>query len=155
MIWRLTEEVWWGDRFSLTDAEVKGHEVGAVLNLAHNLTEHYGGPPHVYDLLSLSEEIPYFRLARRDEQEVDEVFIQNLNAILDVIERGEHHPVLIHCWEGRHRSPVTAVYAAFRRGEPTEIRFNELYGRMLELRPTFVKLEYAESLLSRLRLEFC
>jgi len=153
MIWKLTDRVWWGDRLSI------GEEVpGAVINLADNLSINYHNPdePSDYEFLSLPETVPYFRLSIDDNTEVEPHFLVSLEQFIHLSQRMGWFPLLIHCWEGRHRSPTTAVFAELcikwsrfketsRRGEVQEY-FEYLWGKMERLRPELVLLEYGRSL---------
>lgn len=105
MIIRLSDKIWWGDRHSpaeTTDAK-------SVLNVAQNLDDYYW--PRIGHV---AQTVPYFRIAKHDDDVVDALHVANIDCILDLIERNNWYPVLIHCQAGCHRSMTTAVYAQWR-----------------------------------------
>jgi len=154
MIWKLTDEIWWGDRACPTDDEAQ--EVGAVLNVATNLSldfpEDPDHPPS-YDFFGFPEATPYFRLPVDDDAHVTREYLWDVVAIIEMVERNNWFPLLIHCWKGLHRSPALAVYAAFHLATQDQLglpwprsKWDQLMERMASLRPEYVFLNFGKTL---------
>lgn len=103
MIWKLSPRVWWGNH--LCAQHESAWEVNAVLNVAHNLND------VPYFPLAFPNVVPYFRIARADEEEVDDEYFANLLTIIEMVRRNSWFPLLVHCRAGAHRSPNVAVVA--------------------------------------------
>jgi len=153
MIWKLTDQVWWGDRLSI------GEDVpGVVINLADNLSLNYHHPdePSDYEFLSLPETVPYFRISVADAGKPTQEFLTNIQILIQMAERMKWFPILFHCWEGVHRSLTTAIFADLclkwpklrnmDKAEPFKY-FQHTWDHMEKLRPEFCLLEYGKELL--------
>lgn len=106
MILPLSEKIWWGDRHAILEGS---NQIKSVLNVAQNLRDNYW-----IRISAIPQTIPYFRLSKHDDDIVDEIHIKNIDSILDMIERNNWYPTLVHCLAGCHRSMTTAVYAQWR-----------------------------------------
>ena len=126
MIYKLTDKVWWGDKHAV--AEV-GNDIKSVLNVSQNQSERY------FDRLKkLPQIIPYFRLGRPDREEMNRAYLQNLDAITDIIIKNGWYPCLVHCVAGGHRSPAAAVYLAWKISGKTKFALQALRTQMLTLK---------------------
>ena len=139
MIYKLTDSVWWGDRHVVAE---HANEVCSVLNVAHN-PELAPGKTR-YNPLVLPGDTPYIRVGRHDSHAFDDVYMQDLADSVSICLR--HVPVLVHCYVGSHRSPIVAVYVAFRMSKGTMKDLHDLMGKMVSLKPDFRVDEYHKSL---------
>jgi protein tyrosine phosphatase len=146
MIYKLTERVWWGDRHS-----IKENSFGAVLNVANNLNFSPTNENPDYDFLSLREDIPYIRLSRGDREAVDSTYMDHLDRSIDLLISMESFPILVHCWEGRHRSPIVAIYIECylrkrSQGFTTMREFKSLLDKAHSLKENIVQMDFSHSL---------
>lgn len=105
--WKLTENVWFGDRGS---PEETRDTAKSVISLAYN--SDLRDKPHrnpYYTILPALK--PYFWFPRPDESPPDEKYLSLLDKVILGMHSGGFHPMLVHCWGGQHRSPATAIYA--------------------------------------------
>lgn len=128
MYWKLTEQIWWGDRHAVFELK---NEVRSVLNLAHN-SELAPGKTK-YNPLVLDGTIPYFRLGARDRAFLPGNFLGELSTLLDICLL--HTPTLIHCYLGQHRSPIVAVWGVVKQEEYSREVYENALARAIELRP--------------------
>jgi len=128
MHWKLTNDVWWGDRHAVSELADK---VGSVLCIAHN-PELSPGSTH-YNPIVLHGMVPYFRLGRHDDQECSGRYLMELTSLIEICL--QHKPLLVHCYVGSHRSPAVALYAAFMDLKIDSIKeLVELSARMYALK---------------------
>lgn len=136
MYWKLTKNIWWGDRHSVEELK---DEVGSVLNLAHN--EELSPGKTKYDPLVLNGNIPYFRFGARDKEFLTDKFLTELDELLDVCLW--NMPTLFHCYEGKHRSPIVAVWAATKMADYSREAYKTALSKTIALHPDFMTtLEY-------------
>lgn len=140
MVYKLTQDIWWGDANSVIDL---GPQVGAVLTVCENkdYTKVIGKCNQ-----TINSTTPYFRLARNDYVAVDATYLATLDSILDAVTAGQYKPFLIHCWAGMHRSPNTALYAAVRRAGYTKENYEFLKKEMLNLKPDVQYFKFGKSM---------
>ena len=147
MYWKLTENIWWGDRHSVEELK---DEVGSVLNLAHN--EELSPRRTRYNPLVLGGHVPYFRLGAHDRTFLTDTFLRELDSLLDICLW--HLPMLIHCYEGKHRSPIVAVWAATKLSDYSRDAYKAVLSKAIALHPDFMTtLEYNYSISVQRKIE--
>lgn len=137
MIWKLTDQVWWGDRFSLQEADEAG--VRSNIDVAHQLrrmTSFREAP---------SPEILRMRLPINDKQSASDAYMTSIWGVVRDFISEEAEPILVNCFAGGHRSPGVAVFVALCRdrilrndltGIYSQPLAESLRAKMLELHPT-------------------
>jgi hypothetical protein len=126
MIYKLTDQVWWGDRHAISEAPTQIH---SVLNVSHNQRGSYFN-----SMKQLPQEVPYFRLGRKDRYEMDVEYLRALNGVADIIIANKWYPCLVHCLVGGHRSPGAAVFLGWRIANRSLEALGKLRAEMLRLR---------------------
>ena len=107
MIHQLHELVFFGDGNS--PFEVKDC-MKAILNVAHHFRKEYS---YFERMKSLPHEILFFRLARKDRQDVDDAYMESLTDVVNICKRMNAFPILTHCQRGAHRGPASAIFTAW------------------------------------------
>lgn len=147
MIVKLTENIWWGDKPSVTESL---GQVQSIINVAHAIRR-----PYWQDLGKLDWRVWYFRLASPDREPLDDDYVQALQNIVLAISLAGKYPLLCHCRAGGHRGPTAAFFAASITATGTA-EHTRLIERMRELKPDFFKRHkhrvYRSSILDRLGL---
>lgn len=147
MIHQLTSDIWFGDWQS--PFECLG-QVGGIINVAHHFSPRRGRSVYWSRLAELRHDVLYFRLSRKDREDVDEAYLWALESA-KVLSRSLRPglPILVHCQLGGHRGPSAALWLAWTDGYRTRAAFAELHQRALELVPSLARgRNYYRSLLA-------
>jgi hypothetical protein len=129
MIWRLTEEVWWGNAGALAELPPEVRCVLAVGGSLENL-------PLSQTPLNVPEKVPYLRIAWPDSEEPPPNYAEALNDAFALISHSNLTPVLVHCRAGQMRSPAVAVILAHYL---TRQPIAELVAAATQLRPGIMR----------------
>lgn len=132
MIHKLTDQVWFGNWSA--PFECIG-QVGSIINVAHNFSERRGRHVYWQRLREIPHTTMYFRLARKDRENVDDKYLFQLECILDAVENAGKLPLLTHCQLGGHRGPTSAIMSAWYLGNLKRELLVELQERALTLVP--------------------
>ena len=127
---KLTGQVWWGDWQA--PFETKG-QVGAIINVAHAFSKRRGRNIYWQRLEEISHNTIYFRIARRDREDVDDLYADALAGAIDVCRGYGKMPILTHCQMGGHRGPSSALFTAWHLAGRTG--FEALHQQLLALHP--------------------
>ena len=103
MIWRMSEQVWFGDKPSVVEDSTT---VRSIINVAHSIRK-----PYWENVGSLSWDIWYFKMACPDRVCPDELYLKAFVQIVEAVKIGGRFPLLCHCRVGGHRGPTAAVFA--------------------------------------------
>lgn len=135
-VWKLTDNIWWGDANSPRECLDTAR---AVICVAENpeLTLLQFSPyrQHLipyYQNVARAKHKPFFWLPRNDHVEVDRDYIRILRTVIEMVDGEDLYPLLIHCYAGVHRSPAVAIYAGTITGGGTR---EALHAKALQLRP--------------------
>lgn len=134
MLQQLTEQVWYGN----WEAPFECFP-GAIINVAHNFSARRGRDAYWQRLASLDYRCLYFRLARKDREDVDDRYMQLLTAAVDAVRAAQAFPLVCHCQLGGHRGPSSALFAAWHLGGRPRRVFEELRSRLIELTPGILR----------------
>jgi len=124
---KLTEEVWYGN----ADApfETIG-QVGCIINVAHNVPRNY-----CRRLTHIPYDTMYLRLAKKDADYVDSVYLMTLAQLAESARWMKRMPILTHCRMGKHRGPTSALAVAFFLSDKKRATFEALHAKLLTQRP--------------------
>ena len=150
MFHKLTSEVWFGDKPSVT--ETLGR-VRSVINVAHSIRQ-----PYWTDLIRLPYDVFYFRLAKKDREHFDDTHFAALTKVLDAILIAGKIPLLCHCRLGGHRGPSTALFAAWHFAGRHQTDLDFLHSRMVGLVPGLInglKAKGGRCLYYKLSMAYC
>lgn len=132
MLQKLTDQVWFGNWEA--PFECIG-QVGTIINVAHHFNPRRGRDAYWRMLEDLPWDVLYFRLAKKDRQDIDDAYaVQLACATLAALE-SKRLPILCHCQMGHHRGPTAALYVAWHLSEQSRTVFEQLHARLLELSP--------------------
>ena len=117
MIYKMSEQVWWGDKPSIEESMGK---VGSIINVAHAIRK-----PYWQNVSKLDWDVWYFKLASPDREELSEEYMIALASVVDAIRIGDKFPLLCHCRMGGHRGPTAALFAYWHLSGRTRKAFND------------------------------
>jgi len=132
MIYKLTEQVWWGNWESPVEA---GRDVRCIINVAHSFSRRRGRNAY----WARQEQVPWetitFRFAKKDRMDVTPEYLAAIASAVDSAVLLGKLPILTHCQMGGHRGPTTALFVAWHLAGRTRSAFNELHAKALKLFP--------------------
>ena len=132
MIYKLTDKVWWGNWQA--PVECVG-QVGTIINVAHSFSARRGRNLYWANLEKVRWDVLYFRLAKKDRQDIDAKYAAALAKAVDAAMLLDKLPILTHCQMGGHRGPTSAIFAAWHLSGRTHDALDRLHARALELFP--------------------
>ena len=149
MIHQLTPQVWFGNWAA--PFECIG-QVGAIINVAHHFSVRRGRNVYWSRLQELPHGVLYFRLARKDQDNVDDRYLTALNSAKVSARSQSTLPILTHCQMGGHRGPSSALWLAWMDTDRSRTSFDVLHERVLELVPGLARgRNYYQSLVAYIR----
>ncbi len=132
MIYKLTDQVWWGNWESPVEA---GRQVKCIINVAHSFSRRRGRNAYWARL----EQVPwtniYFRLALKDRMDVTPQYMNALAAAVDSAVHLDSLPILTHCQMGGHRGPTSAIFVAWHLDGRTRADLDRHHSKALKLFP--------------------
>ena len=149
MIHQLTPQVWFGNWEA--PFECLGQVCG-IINVAHHFSPKRGRAVYWQRLAELRHDVPYFRLSRKDRENVDEPYLMLLADAAGMAYRTKPLPILTHCQLGGHRGPSSALFLAWLQTDRSPQAFDALHARVLELVPGLARgRNYYQSLVAWIR----
>ena len=101
MIYKLTDQVWFGDANSPREA---CDSVKSIINVAHGIRRRF-----YYDINEIDRYAFYVRIPRADREVWDDSYFSLFESVADMIVAKHLVPVLCHCQLGGHRGPSAAI----------------------------------------------
>lgn len=132
MYHKLTDRVFYGNWES--PFELNG-QVGTIINVAHNFNVRRGRGIYWQRLAELRHDVLYFRIARKDRENVDDEYMHALTSAVDTALTMNRLPILTHCQLGGHRGPSAGLFAAWHIWGQFPHQFEELHQKVLQLTP--------------------
>jgi hypothetical protein len=132
MIYKLCEEVWWGNWQA--PAECVG-QVGTIINVAHSFSRRKGRNLYWANLEKMQWEVLYFRLAKKDRMDIDDKYAAVLSSFVDSAVLLHKFPILTHCQMGGHRGPTSAIFVAWHLAGRKTAALRNLHMEALRLFP--------------------
>lgn len=132
MFHKLTERVWFGNWEA--PFECIG-QVGCIINVAHHFSGRRGRNVYWQRLESIPWDVLYYRLAKKDQHEIDEPYIFSLSSAVSSAVMAGRLPILTHCQMGGHRGPTSAIFVAWQLAGRKAAELDQLHAKVLELEP--------------------
>lgn len=105
------------------------HGIRTVITLRDSETPGAPPPDAAEEAWCRKEEIQYVRLTPKawEAPNAEPPVVSNIQIYLDVLDRPESYPILVHCNAGIHRTGAyTALYRIEKEGWPLERAMNEM-----------------------------
>lgn len=125
MHYNLTDNIYWGDRFAISELK---DVVKAVVCVAHNQRMVDEG----YTPLVLPYTTPYLKMADKDRSFPPKEYFDTLYSVFKTF-KGRYSPILVHCCKGIHRSPITALLAALAVTDTPPKKLGEYYSKLFHV----------------------
>lgn len=130
MAWfELTDKIWYGNMDAPVQAKGK---YKAILDLAEGYTD----PPYHYSLSALDKKMDVFRMPITEDELATPEWIGKLQTFRFFVAYNNLYPLLVHCFAGQCRAPITAVYFAWDEGGRYSTDLTCLLMQMRELGKT-------------------
>lgn len=129
MIYKLTQDIWFGDKPSIAEGV---NDVSSVLNVCDKIAQ-----PYWRHVSQLGYHVWYFKMALPNEVVPDETYYEGLERLLSLIDDVDKYPLLIHSRKGDLRAPAVALFAYWQLHERTVKAKEEGLTKVTRLQPAF------------------
>ena len=144
-VWKLTDNIWWGDVMSSHECRYTAKSVICVADNPELVNHAFS--PYVQHLLPPDPKPrPFFWLPINDHVDVDRNYLEMLVGVLDIIDHAKLFPLLIQCYAGVHRSPAVAIYAGQVVDQGRDSDYEPLHAKARKLRPEMEYHQFSTSL---------
>lgn len=126
-LFKLTDQVWWGNMNAPVDHRGEYKSILDVSGIYNSDNNHYR-------LSQIDSTTAVFRVYANEDHPATPEFAMMLDGIAEAVRNGKLFPLLVHCFAGQCRAPVTACYMAWILSpDRTRRHADDLWARVLEL----------------------